>query len=63
MAWLYFYLTGEEDEEKTPLPASDPGQLSEVPRYDVTLEGLQLALMDRHNFQGVNSSKANINSC
>jgi hypothetical protein len=62
MTRLYFYLTGEEDEEKTPVSASDPGQQSEVPRYDVTLEGLQLALIDRHSFQGANSSKANMNS-
>lgn len=53
-------MTGDEDEEKIPMSATDPGQQSEVPRYDVTLESLQLALMDRHNFQGANSSKANM---
>lgn len=58
---LFFYLTGEEDGEKTTVAASDPGQQSAVPHYDVTLEGLQLTLMDRHNFSGANSSKAYFN--
>jgi hypothetical protein len=47
--------------EKATVSASDPGQQSAVPHYDVTLNGLQLALMDRHNFSGANSSKAYFN--
>jgi hypothetical protein len=58
---LLLCLTGDEDVEKTTVSASDPGQQSAVPHYDVTLDGLQLALMDRHNFSGANSSKAYFN--
>jgi len=55
---LSLCLAGDEDVQKTTVSASDPGQQSAVPHYDVTLDGLQLALMDRHNFSGANSSKA-----
>jgi hypothetical protein len=58
---LFLYLTGEEDGEKTTVSVSDSGQKSTVPHYDGTLEGLQLALMDRHSFSGANSSKAYFN--
>lgn len=58
---LFLCLTGEEDGEKTTGSASDPGRQSSVPHYDVTLEGLQLALIDRHNFSGANSSKEYFN--
>jgi hypothetical protein len=58
---LLLCVTGDEDVEKTTVSASDPGQQSAVPHYDVTLDGLQLALMDRHNFSGANSSKAYFN--
>jgi hypothetical protein len=58
---LLLCLTGDEDVEKTTVSASDPGQRSAVPHYDVTLDGLQLALMDGHNFPGANSSKACFN--
>lgn len=57
MTALFLYLTGEEDGEKTTVSASDSGQQSTVPHYDVTVEGLQLALMDRRNFSGAKSSK------
>lgn len=54
-------MTGEENGEKTAVSATDSGQQSAVSHYDVTLEGLQLALIDRHNFSGANSSKAYFN--
>ena len=48
---------GEEDEEKTPGSVADLGQQVGVTHYDVTLEGLQLALIDRHNFPDGSSGK------
>jgi hypothetical protein len=57
----FLCVAGEEDGEKAAVSATDPGQQSAVPHYDVTLEGLQLALIDRHNFSGANSSKTFFN--